>query len=412
MADSQKLALEFQQNGFIVGNKFNEPDVYIINSCTITANADRTARQAANYAKKQWPNSLVVMTGCYAERDPKGLKSLESVDLIVGGKKKNEIVSRIIDRLNNRKISQIEISEFGNDFLLGRTRASVKIQEGCDQVCSYCIVPKVRGREKSIPPIEIINSINNLANRGVKEVVLTGTQLGTYGFEFGNMSLDILIKKILSETEIPRIRVSSIQPHELNQSLLEIWMDDSRLCSHFHIPLQSGSDKILKSMRRKYDLRMFQNAVNEIRTYIPRASITTDIIAGYPGETDDDHEESKNYLKNLLLSDSHVFRYSDRPGTTSMYINEKTPTKIIDFRSFELREIAILNKKNYLESSIGQIRKVLWEENEGRSGLTDNYVRVKLSKNMVFKKKVKKNTIDSVLLLKVIDEEVLAEIIK
>lgn len=412
MADSQKLALEFQQNGFIVENKFNEPDVYIINSCTITANADRTARQAANYAKKQWPNSLVVMTGCYAERDPERLKSLESVDLIIGGKKKNEIFSRIIDRLNNRKINQIEISEFDNDFLLGRTRASIKIQEGCDQVCSYCIVPKVRGREKSIPPIEIINSINNLANKGVKEVVLTGTQLGTYGFEFENMSLNILIKKIISETEIPRIRVSSIQPHELNQSLLEIWMNDSRLCPHFHIPLQSGSDKILKSMRRKYDVRMFQNAVNEIRTYIPHASITTDIIAGYPGETDHDHEESKNYLKSLFLSDSHVFRYSDRPGTTSMYINEKTPTKIIDFRSLELREIAILNKKTYLESTIGQIRKVLWEENQGESGLTDNYVRVRLRESKIFKKKIKKNTIDSVLLLKAIDEVVLAEIIK
>ena len=312
------------------------------------------------------------------------------------------------DTNSNNKNNYKENSDL---FLLGRTRASIKIQEGCDQICSYCIVPRVRGREKSIDHNEIINSINTLVQKGVSEVVLTGTQLGTYGFEFKNINLSILIKKILDETNISRLRVSSIQPQEIDEDLLSNWRYDTRLCPHFHVPLQSGSEKILKSMRRKYDLKMYENSINQIRSILPDCSVTTDIIAGYPGETEDDHESSKEFLDSLFLADTHVFKYSDRPGTTSMYLKDKIPSKIINSRAYELREISRFNKINHLNSMIGQIREVLWEDSIRYSGLTDNYIRVKLSGKVTSKRKIIENTINSVYLSEVVNDEILVDLV-
>ena len=413
MADSQKIAFEFTKKGFLVNSNDYDPDIYIINSCTVTSRADRKARQAANAAKKRWPKSKIIMTGCYAERDEENLNKISSIDLVIGGKRKSEIVTKVIDYIqydtnSNNKNNYKENSDL---FLLGRTRASIKIQEGCDQICSYCIVPRVRGREKSIDHNEIINSINTLVQKGVSEVVLTGTQLGTYGFEFKNINLSILIKKILDETNISRLRVSSIQPQEIDEDLLSNWRYDTRLCPHFHVPLQSGSEKILKSMRRKYDLKMYENSINQIRSILPDCSVTTDIIAGYPGETEDDHESSKEFLDSLFLADTHVFKYSDRPGTTSMYLKDKVPSKIINSRAYELREISRLNKINHLNSMIGQIREVLWEDSIRYSGLTDNYIRVKLSGKVTPKRKIIENTINSVYLSEVINDEILVDLV-
>ena len=413
MADSQKIAFEFTKKGFLVNSNDYDPDIYIINSCTVTSRADRKARQAANAAKKRWPKSKIIMTGCYAERDEENLNKISSIDLVIGGKRKSEIVTKVIDYIqydtnSNNKNNYKENSDL---FLLGRTRASIKIQEGCDQICSYCIVPRVRGREKSIDHNEIINSINTLVQKGVSEVVLTGTQLGTYGFEFKNINLSILIKKILDETNISRLRVSSIQPQEIDEDLLSNWRYDTRLCPHFHVPLQSGSEKILKSMRRKYDLKMYENSINQIRSMLPDCSVTTDIIAGYPGETEDDHESSKEFLDSLFLADTHVFKYSDRPGTTSMYLKYKIPSKIINSRAYELREISRFNKINHLNSMIGQIREVLWEDSIRYSGLTDNYIRVKLSGKVTSKRKIIENTINSVYLSEVVNDEILVDLV-
>ena len=411
MADSQKMAFEFIKEGFLVNSNNYDPDIYIINSCTVTSRADRKARQAANAAKKRWPKSIIIMTGCYAERDEEGLKKIPSIDLVIGGKRKSEIVTKIIDYIQYESSSKNNDQEDSDLFLLGRTRASIKIQEGCDQICSYCIVPRVRGREKSIDHNEIINSINNLVTKGVSEVVLTGTQLGTYGFEFKNINLSILIKKILENTNISRLRVSSIQPQEIDEDLLLNWKYDKRLCPHFHVPLQSGSEKILKSMRRKYDLKMYENSINRIRSMIPNCSVTTDIIAGYPGETEHDHEDSKEFLDNLFLADTHVFKYSDRPGTTSMYLKDKVPSKTITLRAYELRQISRSNKRNHLNSMLGQIREVLWEDSMGNSGLTDNYIRVKLSKKVTPRSKIIENTINSVYLSEVINDEILVDLV-
>ncbi len=409
MADSQSMSSEFEGRGFTVSDQINSPDVYILNSCTVTSMADKKARKSLNSAKKRWPNALIVATGCYAERADRELSEMGSVDLVVRGTNKSEIVSSVVEYIGDYEYldTQNEGNVIGN--LLGRTRASIKIQEGCDQVCSYCIVPKVRGRERSVPVIKILESIIRLSNLGVKEVILTGTQLGSYGFETTDMSLAKLIEAILKETDIQRLRVSSIQPQELTGGLLNIWHTNNRLCKHFHLPLQSGSNKILKNMRRRYTSDMFLRSVERIRNLISDASITTDVITGFPGETEEDHNASFSVLERARLADAHVFRYSDRPGTTSFHMQEKVHGNLINQRAFELRKITLQNAKRHMSSFIGDSRPVLWEDNHGKSGLTDNYICVKIDASYDKTVKSKKNEIELVKLVKISGKEMIVE---
>ena len=409
MADSQSMSSEFERRGFSVSDRINNPDVYILNSCTVTSTADKKARKSLNSAKKRWPNALIVATGCYAERADKELNEMGSVDLVVKGSNKSDIVSSVVEYIGDYEYLDTENERNFSGNLLGRTRASIKIQEGCDQVCSYCIVPKVRGRERSVPLIKILESIIKLSKVGVKEVILTGTQLGSYGFETTNMSLAKLIEAILIQTDIQRLRVSSIQPQELTDDLLNIWRTNSRLCKHFHLPLQSGSNKILKNMRRRYTSEMFLRSVERIRSLISDASITTDVITGFPGETEKDHNASLIVLERAQLADTHVFRYSDRPGTTSFHMQEKVHGNCINQRAFELRKIALQNSKRHMSSFIGDSRPVLWEDNHGKSGLTDNYIRVKMNGDYDKTAKSKKNAIEIVKLVKISGREMIGE---
>jgi threonylcarbamoyladenosine tRNA methylthiotransferase MtaB len=258
----------------------------------------------------------------------------------------------------------------------------VKIQEGCDQVCAYCIVPKVRGRERSIPPEELVNQIRQRVGEGCREVVLTGTQLGTYGFDIPGANLPYLLRRILAETDVARLRVSSLQPQEINAELLQIWLEDSRLCSHFHVPLQSGSDSILKTMRRQYTRNQFAETVELIRQAIPDAGITADFIVGFPGEGDREFEESLAFVKAMGFSDMHVFPYSKRPGTSAAYLNEQVPEAVKKERMGRMLELARQGFERFRRVQLGQTRPVLWEPvrpNRGanrRRGLTDNYIRV------------------------------------
>ena len=409
MADSQSMSSEFERRGFTVSNRISNPDVYILNSCTVTNMADKKARKSLNWAKKRWPNALVVATGCYAERADKELNEMGSVDLVVKGSNKSDIVSTVVEYIGGYGYVDTANEAHFTGNLLGRTRASIKIQEGCDQVCSYCIVPKVRGRERSVSLKKILESIIGLSDVGVKEVILTGTQLGSYGFETNGMSLAKLIEAILIETDIVRLRVSSIQPQELTDDLLNIWRTNDRLCKHFHLPLQSGSNKILKTMRRRYTSDMFLTSVERIRSLMSDASITTDVITGFPGETENDHNASLNVLERAHLADTHVFRYSNRPGTTSFYMQEKVPENCINQRAFELRKITLQNAKRHMSSFIGESRPVLWEDNHGRSGLTDNYIRVKLDADYGETVKSKKNEIEIVKLVKISGREMIGE---
>lgn len=257
----------------------------------------------------------------------------------------------------------------------------VKIQEGCNQVCAYCIVPKVRGRERSIPPEALVRQINQLVEEGYKEVVLTGTQLGTYGFDIPGASLPDLLGRILNETSLPRLRVSSLQPQEISPDLLELWTD-TRLCPHFHIPLQSGSDSVLKAMRRRYDTETFARVVEMVRAALPDAGITADLIVGFPGEGEREFQESRAFVKSMSFSDMHIFPYSPRPGTSAAYLNDQVPALVKKEQVAEMMALARQGYRAFRESQLGNVRPVLWESSRERggvalwSGLTDNYIRV------------------------------------
>ena len=416
-ADSQALARRFQEAGYVVVGATDSADVVVLNTCTVTATADAKARQFLRAARRRSPDAVVVATGCYAQRDPSKLENLAEVSLVIGNTGKAGLVESVQSALETQPPS---LDAPTPSFLLsresmpldglhpqhphpnplpqeegivvagegamrvGRTRAMVKIQEGCDQVCAYCIVPKVRGRERSIPPEAIIADINRRREEGFREVALTGTQLGTYGFDLEDMTLQSLLERVLAETGIERLRVSSLQAHEITEPLLELWRDP-RLMAHFHIPLQSGSDATLKAMRRRYDTAQYAASVELVRRMYPDAGITTDVIVGFPGESEDDFAASLAFASGMPFSDIHVFPYSSRPGTSAAYFRGRVNDADKRARMGEMLALSAERRSAFRVGQLGAVRSVLWEKSSGNggawSGLTDNYARVKARSN-------------------------------
>ncbi len=412
-ADSQSLARRFRQAGYRVVEPSAPADVVVLNTCTVTATADAKARQFLRAARRRNPDAVVVATGCYAQRVPAELEGLAEVSLVIGNSGKAGLVESVHSALETqppgldaptpslnppalsfpRKWESISSDELrpqhphpsppteGEVTLrAGRTRAMVKIQEGCDQVCAYCIVPKVRGRERSIPPEALVADINRHAAEGFREVALTGTQLGTYGFDLPGTDLPGLLERILAETDMERVRVSSLQAHEITAQLLELW-GDPRLMPHFHIPLQSGCDSTLKAMRRRYDTGQFAASVESVRRMYPDAGITTDIIVGFPGETGADFAASLEFASGMQFSDIHAFPYSSRPGTSAAYSRHQVPEPEKRARMGEMLALSAESAFRFRESQLGAARAVLWERTSAKegiwSGLTDNYLRVR-----------------------------------
>ena len=385
-ADTLKLSEEFHEAGFEIVKDDDPCDVYVLNSCTVTHVADRKGRNSARAARKLNPNSFVVFTGCYAEREPKTLISIPDIDLVIGNIGKKEILGKVIEELNPEiTVPDFSTSHRSMNSFSTRTRAMVKIQEGGNQICAYCIVPKVRGREKSVPVQSLINQINHLSESGFKEVVLTGTQLGSYGFDLESTSLRQMLASILENTDVPRLRVSSLQPQEIGNDLLNLWADP-RIFRHFHVPLQSGSNTILKNMRRRYTSEEYVSSTNRIRSIVPNASITSDVIVGFPGESLTDFRRTSELCREVGFSDLHVFKFSVRPGTSAAHLidNVDSPTK--HKRSQILLEIAEDSFRKFRESNIGKHELFLWEEPSKRgkrapfptyTGLTSNYIKVK-----------------------------------
>lgn len=383
MADSQVLAGQFMARGFRAGLDDEEPSVYVVNSCTVTAVADKKARQAISSARRKYPAAVVVAAGCYPERDRAALDVLESVDLVYGNSDKGEIVDVVsgIFGLQTGESADRRKSPVDAARSVGRSRAAVKIQEGCDQVCAYCIVPRVRGRERSVPPYEVVRQVDALSRSGCPEVVLTGTQLGTYGFDIPGVDLRDLIVQILARTDIRRLRVSSLQPQELSEELLGVWTRHGagRLAPHFHMPLQSGSDPVLARMRRRYTSAEYEKAVERVRKTVPGASITTDVICGFPGETDEDHADTLAVMRRVGFADAHVFPYSSRPGTSAAHFGDHVDSLTKARRAAEVRAVASNSVAEHRRAVVGEWRTVLWEGERGRSGLTEDYLRVTLA---------------------------------
>ena len=392
-ADSQSIAKKFYSAGHNVfgDNEIGHRDIYILNSCTVTHVADSKARQSIRKVKRSNPEAVTIMTGCYAERDKDKIKEINEVDLVITNQEKKDILKKVYDYFNEELV---EIPALDTYPLIGRSRASIKIQEGCNQICSYCIIPYVRGREKSVEPNEIISKINNASRNNIKEVVLTGTQLGNYGFDLKNTNLKELIKQVLIKTSIERIRVSSLQPKEIDNELLDIWKSNDRLCPHFHLPLQSGSDQILKKMRRRYSSEEFIQITSLIKKYLPQASITTDVIVGFPSEKEEDFENTLYTINKSNLNNLHVFPYSVRPKTTAFYLKDHNSPEVIKSRSRELNKISKLITTKSMRNIIGKKRSILWEGKNMNSGLTEDYYRVirksvKLPNEYISKQKIK-----------------------
>lgn len=398
-ADSAVLARQFAQSGYRLVDSNADADIIVVNTCTVTATADSKARQALRAARRANPDAIVVAAGCYPQRAADELRKMPEVSIVVGNSEKPELAGLAIAELSRQHGDSVPSYTLStgegqgqSGGILRRSRAMVKIQEGCDQVCAYCIVPKVRGRERSIPTGELIATVRQHVASGFKEVALTGTQLGTYGFDLEGTNLVRLLDRILHETTLPRLRVSSLQAHEISPELLELWTD-RRLCPHFHVPLQSGCDTTLKAMRRSYDITTFRHAVDLIRRNVPDAGITTDVIVGFPGEDASAHVASLAFAAEMSFADIHVFPYSQRPGTTAHYLPDQVDGAEKRRRAAEMSTVGEEGFNEYRNRLAGQTRPVLWEtarsitlgdSGEGGSpsatlrwsGLTDNYVRV------------------------------------
>ena len=399
-ADTQNISNSFLRKGFQLTDDIADADACIINTCTVTHIADRKARNALRKAKNNNPSCLIVATGCYAEWAHEKLNNMPEIDLVLGNSSKSNLVENVINILGD-KHNEMDTSPLTMIDKMQRTRAMVKIQEGCDQICAYCIVPRVRGRERSVGLVDLINKINQLYLEGYKEIVLTGTQLGTYGFEFSNVDLPILIESILRETSIDRIRLSSVQPQEFSVDLLSLW-ENERLCPHFHIPLQSGDDYILKKMRRRYNSEEFLRSLQFVRETIPNASITSDVIVGFPEENEDMFSKTIQTCNEAMFSKIHIFPYSKRPGTSASYSDNFVDNSVIKERSKRLEGVSSYFQQQYLNNMVGTSLKVLWENTKTLdsdlhwTGLSDTYSRVYSKSEDLIQNTITNITIDRV----------------
>ena len=371
-AETQQAARELQRHGCTTTDRPARADAYLINTCTITHVADRKARRLIRLAHRLSPGAPVIVTGCYAERDEATLSALPQVQ-VVGNRRKDDAAAAVLSAIGTSRPS----SDAGA-VSTGRTRAFIKIQEGCDDVCAFCIVPYVRGRERAVPIDDVVELVAERVAEGVQEIVLTGTQPGAYGRDrTDDTSAAKLIQALLSRTDAARIRYSSIQPQDITSEFLACW-EDPRMCRHFHLALQSGSDAVLSRMRRRYTASEFREAVRTIRAIVPEASITTDIIAGFPGETPSDHQDTLRLMQNVRFTDVHVFPYSERPNTSGSLLEDDVPAADKRARAAELRELGATHRAEALEACVGAVGSVLFES--AHAGLTDTYLPVQISR--------------------------------
>lgn len=370
-AESEAIARNLAAAGWQLTDRAAPADAFVINTCAVTHVASRKSRHYVRLARRLSPDAKIIATGCVVDAEGAQTMRNAGADLALAGKDKDRVAAFLME--DGLAPTGYERSCFACSL---RTRSFVKIQGGCSQVCSFCIVPRTRGPERSVPREDVLREIRARAGAGTTEVVLTGTQLGAYGKDTGD-SLDALIAAVLRETPVRRIRVSSLQPPDFSPALLRLW-DDPRLCRHFHIPLQSGSDAVLGRMRRRYTADDFRRVVRDIREALPDAAVTTDVIAGFPGETHTDFEATCRLCEETELSGIHVFPFSRRPGTPATKMPDPVPEAVKRERVARLLALAERLHARFLERLAETTSLVLWEkENSGLwEGLTGNYARV------------------------------------
>lgn len=388
-SETSTISGTFKENGFEIVD-FNLPaDVYVINTCSVTENAESDCKQIIRKALKQNPNAFVAVVGCFAQLRPEKIAELKGVDLILGSSNKFDILKYAKDFVkkdfacvyiddNNDKKSQPRsaFSAEGDE----RTRAFLKIQDGCDFKCSFCTIPRARGSSRSVPEEIIESNFRRLLQSGFKEIILTGVNVGDYGKHIGSNLLNLL-KRLTSIEGDFRIRISSIEPNLLKDDLLYFMLENDKICNHFHIPLQSGSSKILRLMKRRYTPDYYYNLISKINKLAPDAGIGVDVIVGFPGETENDYLETKELILKIEIAYLHAFSYSERPDTLAEKMDGKVDISERKRRNNDLRALGRLKKSSFYKKFIGSSRTALIEkENRGGflEGFWDNYVRVKI----------------------------------
>jgi len=375
-AEIELLARQFAEAGYRLVSPTDEADVYILNTCTVTHIADSKSRHRLRQAHRRNPDALIMATGCYAERAHHELSQIEGVDLVLGNEAKPNLLGLLKEsgRLGNpAHVPADSASHFYDGF---RTRAFIKVQDGCSNFCSYCIVPLVRGREKSLPADQVVAQVRHRLAQDYKEVVLTGVKIGAYNYN--GVNLKRLLEHTLNDTDVARLRLSSLQPQEISPELIGLWRD-TRLCPHFHLSLQSGSNSVLSRMQRRYSVSNYEQLVALIKSLVPEAAITTDIIVGFPGETDEEFEESYNFCRQMEFARIHVFPYSPRQETQAAQLPHPVTVQVKKQRSQRMLALAEASMQNFNQRFLCKVMPVLWEKQSPTgiwSGLTANYIKV------------------------------------
>ena len=390
-SETSTISRNFIDQGFLKVDYRDVADIYVLNTCSVTENADKEARKLIRQAKRRNPNSFVAVMGCYAQLKPDEISKIEGVDIVVGAENKFNILDYFEKAESQRDCSIYtsdikKTTDFKPSYSLGeRTRSYLKVQDGCDYTCSFCTIPLARGKSRSDKIKRIIQMAKEIALSGKKEIVLTGVNIGDYG-KGTRESFLCLIKELDKINGIERIRISSIEPNLLTDEIIDFCNSSKLFMPHFHIPLQSGSNKILRLMRRRYDIELYSSRVNYIKSINQNVCIGADVIVGFPGESDEDFLDTYNFIKNTEISYLHVFTYSERVGTDALGFSNSVSKQKRSERSKMLRELSNEKKKSFYEQHVSTDRDVLFETiNNGMlSGYTDNYIQVKVESHPNF----------------------------
>lgn len=386
-SETSTIARLFEDSGFAKVDFEDAPDVYVINTCSVTENADKKCKQLVKRATKINPEAFIVIVGCYAQLKPEEISKIKGVDMVLGANEKFNILEHLENQEGKREKAAVaydnikKTNDFVPSFSMGdRTRSFLKVQDGCDYFCTFCTIPLARGKSRNASIEETLKEAQKIAATDVKEVVLTGVNIGDFG-QGGNENFFQLIKELDKVNGIDRYRISSIEPNLLSNEIIDFCLSDSRgFVPHFHIPLQSGSNRLLGLMRRKYERELYAERVSQIKSIRPDACIGVDVIVGFPGETDEDFMETINFLKDLDISYLHVFTYSERANTGAPKLGEKVPMEVRRERSKQLHLLSNRKKRQFYTENLNSNRTVLFEQEEDEGvmyGFTENYVKIK-----------------------------------
>jgi threonylcarbamoyladenosine tRNA methylthiotransferase MtaB len=383
ISETEALARRFSQAGHRMVGEGETADLCVVNTCTVTHIADRKSRQAVRRLARTHPGAQIVVTGCYAQMAPEALRRMPEVDLIVSNEDKDRLIEIISNCFSFPGVTSLQPLASSLQLPGSHTRAFLKVQDGCDSRCAFCVIALARGRGRSRPLAEVLAEVQTLLAAGYREIVLSGVHLGSYGHDLGQPEgLARLIRSLLHETPVQRLRLSSLEPWDIEPDFFNLWQDP-RLCCHLHLPLQSGCDATLRRMARRTTTAQFAALVEAARLAIPDLSVTTDIMVGFPGESEEEFASSLSFVAGMEFSGLHVFPFSARPGTAAARMLNQVPPEVIRARGAAMREVGTRSGQRFRQGFVGRIMEILWESSGKEpgqrdlwEGLTDNYIRV------------------------------------